>query len=99
MLSEDAPKVYEEYVKEEQGRMLNNVQKNCVHSAIRNHFPARIRQQARIFADELRIELSALFGRKVKPCEVHKAIGDTVGYPFYNLEDEKLDNPESETKE
>ena len=96
ILSKDAPKVYVEYIKEEQGRMLNNVQKNCVHSAVKNHFPARIRQQARIFAEELRIELSALFGREVKPCEVYKSIAVLGDYPFNDLENVEKDNPENE---
>ena len=96
ILSKDAPKVYEEYIKDERERMIDNVQKNCIHSAVTNHFPARIRQQARIFAAELSHDLSVLFGRTVKPCEVHEAITVLVGYPFNDLANAENDDPENE---
>ena len=96
ILSKDAPKAYEKYVKQEQEHMLDAIQSNCVHSAVTNHFPARIRQQARIFAEELRIELSALLGREVKPCEVYKSIAVLGDYPFNDLENVEKDNPENE---
>ena len=96
ILSKDAPKVYEEYINEEQERMIGNVQVNCIHSAVTNHFPARIRQQARIFAAELSHDLSVLFGRTVKPCEVHKAISGLFAYPFDDLENVENDDPENE---
>ena len=96
ILSKDAPKVYEEYLKTEQERVIDIVQSNCIHSAVTNHFPARIRQQARIFAAELSHDLSVLFGRTVKPCEVYKSIAVLGDYPFNDLAEVENDNLENE---
>ena len=96
ILSKDAEKVYDEYIKEEQERMIGKIQKNCIHSAVTNHFSARMRQQARYFSAELSEDLSVLFDRAVNRCEVHEVITVLFGYPFDDLAEVENDNRENE---
>lgn len=71
---DNAPKTYQELLDKEKRKVVGKVQSDCIRLAVKVYFRELIGEQTRVFAIELSQELSEIFGREVKPCEIYNKL-------------------------